>query len=193
MNKIELRKLYLEKRQALTEAEYLQRSHRICEFFFASIDLSFIKVLHTFLPITEKKEPDTWLIIDRIRREFPHIRLVVPRINDQQGELENFFFEGLHQLQKNKWGIDEPKQGVPAPPEKIDMVLVPLLAFDKHGNRVGYGKGYYDKFLSGCKPEVSKVGLSLFDPYENIPSDPFDVILTHCITSVAFYSFQISH
>lgn len=193
MTKQELRRLYLEKRMALSESEYFQLSRQLCENFFSYTDLSFIKIVHCFLPIVERQEPDTWLIIDRIRREFPHIRLSVPRVNHETETLENIFFEGLHQLEKNKWGILEPKQGVPTPSEKIDMVIVPLLAFDRKGHRVGYGKGYYDKFLSGCKIEVSKVGLSLFDPSAQIPSDPFDVILTHCITPGACYSFQISH
>src|SRR5688500_7530459 len=95
MTKQELRKIYIEKRQSLSEAEYGQLSFQLYQNFFSTIDLSFIKVLHVFLPVVSKKEPDTWLIIDRIRREFPHIRISIPRVNNQKGELENFYFEGL--------------------------------------------------------------------------------------------------
>lgn len=168
MIKAEIRKHYLQKRAALTEAEYLQLNYRICEQFFANIDLSFIKVIHAFLPIERKHEPNTWLIIDRIRREHPHIRLSLPRVNNLTGEMENFFFEGLHQLETNAWGIQEPKQGVPTEPGKIDMVLVPLLAFDLSGQRVGYGKGFYDKFLPQCKPSCRRLGISLFPPIDKI-------------------------
>jgi 5-formyltetrahydrofolate cyclo-ligase len=189
MTKQELRKIYLQKRKELSEAEYLARNHRVTEVFFSSVDLSFINVLHTFLPVVEKREPDTWLIIDRIRREFPHVRLSIPRVNIETDQLENFYFEGLHQLKKNNWGILEPTQGIPTPPEKIDLVLVPLLAFDKQGNRVGYGKGYYDRFLSICLPETKKVGISLFSSEEEIHTTDTDVQLDQCITPTELLIF----
>jgi 5-formyltetrahydrofolate cyclo-ligase len=189
LTKSEFRKIYLQKRLALTEAEYLQMSMLMSDRFFSSIDLSFIKVLHTFLPIRDKNEPDTWLIVDRIRREFPHIRLSIPKMNDN-GTMENIFFEGLHQLEKNSWGIEEPRQGVTTPIEKIDLVIVPLLCFDKQGNRVGVGKGYYDRFLADCKQHVKKVGFSFFDAIDLI-DDVYagDVPLTHCITPKEMLTF----
>jgi len=189
MTKQELRKIYLEKRQALSAAEYGQLNFQLYQNFFSSIDLSFTKVLHTFLPITSKNEPDTWLIIDRIRREFPHVRISIPRVNSQKGELENFYFEGLHQLTTNEWGIQEPKQGIPTEPEKIDFVVVPLLIFDKKGYRIGYGKGYYDQFLSQCQPKTKKVGISLFPPVESLPVEAHDVQLNYCITPSGMYEF----
>lgn len=189
MTKQEIRRVYLEKRKSLSETEYVQLTFQLYQNFFSAIDLSFVQVLHTFLPITAKREVDTWLIIDRIRREFPHVRISIPKVNHETGELENFFFEGLHQLQPNEWGILEPKQGVPTEYNKIDMVLVPLLAFDKRGHRVGYGKGYYDRFLQKCKPTVRKIGLSLFDAEENIPSEEYDVQLTEVVTPHAHISF----
>lgn len=168
MTKQELRKIYLEKRKALSEGEYAQLNFQLYQNFFSSIDLSFTRVLHTFIPIVSKHEPDTWLIIDRIRREYPNIRISIPRVNNNTGELENYFFEGLHQLTTNDWGIQEPKQGIPTESEKIDMVLVPLLVCDGSGNRVGYGKGYYDRFLKGCRSDVKKIGISLFEPVDRI-------------------------
>ena len=96
MTKKELRKLYLTKRKAITEAEYHLLNHQLYSNFFASFDLSFLHVLHTFLPIHENREPDTWPIIDRIRREFPHIRIVIPRVNKDTDTLDHFYFEGLH-------------------------------------------------------------------------------------------------
>jgi 5-formyltetrahydrofolate cyclo-ligase len=168
MTKDELRKIYLQKRTSLPEGTYEQLNKQLCDNFFAHIDLSFIKVLHTFLPIQKTREPDTWLIIDRIRREFPHVRISVPKINTETSVLDNFYFEGMHQLENNTWGIPEPKQGIPTPTEKIDAVLVPLLAVDKAGQRVGYGRGFYDKFLASCRPNSMKIGLSFFPPVEKI-------------------------
>lgn len=183
MTKQELRKIYLERRQSLSEAEYGQLNFQLYQNFFSSIDLSFVRVMHVFLPIISKKEVDTWLIIDRIRREFPHIRISIPKVNSQKGELENFYFEGLHQLTTNEWGIQEPKQGIPTEIEKIDFVLVPLLTFDLQGHRVGYGKGYYDKFLIKCADHCKKCGISFFEPEYEIDGITFtDVPLDNCIT-----------
>jgi 5-formyltetrahydrofolate cyclo-ligase len=166
MTKEQARKLYLQKRITLSDAEFQRLSHKLTDNFFAGVDLSFVKGLHTFLPIEKQKEVNTWLIIDRIKREFPHIKISIPRINNQSSVIENFYFEGIQQLEKNTWGIMEPKQGIPTPTEKIDVVLVPLLAFDRAGNRVGYGRGFYDKFLATlpCK----KIGLSFFPPIQFI-------------------------
>ena len=189
MKKAELRKLYLQKRESLSEANYLQASLALYQAFFTYIDLSFIKTVHLFLPIKEKREPDTWLMLDRIRREFPHVRLSLPKIKTD-GTMENIYFEGLHQLEKNKWGIEEPRHGVPTPIEKIDLVIVPLLCFDALGNRVGYGKGYYDQLLAACRPDTKKIGLSLFD--ETVEIDdiyPGDVKLTHCLTPSQLITF----
>jgi 5-formyltetrahydrofolate cyclo-ligase len=188
MTKEALRKIYRAKRNELSESEFLQMSRQLSDRFFLAIDLSFIKVVHVYLPIESKKEPDTWLIVERIRREFSHIRLSIPKVKGEV--MENIFFEGLHQLEKNGWGISEPKQGVPTPSEKIDLVIVPLLAFDKQGHRVGYGKGFYDRFLKECRPDCQKVGLSMFDPEnQSIETNEHDVLLSLCITPTKEYKF----
>ncbi len=188
MTKQEARKIYLQKRLDLSEGEYQQLNLQLYNQFFAQLDLSFIKCIHFFLPIEDKREPDTWPIIERIRREFAHIRISLPKMNGN--ELENIYFEGLHQLKKNKWGILEPQQGVPTPAEKIDMVIVPLLAFDEKGHRVGYGKGFYDRFLVECRKDCLKVGISLFpavDQFEGVEDN--DIALTNCISGHNFYCF----
>ena len=104
--------------------------------------------------------------------------------------LENIFFEGLHQLQVNSWGIQEPKHGVLTPVEKIDLVIVPLVVADESGHRVGYGQGYYDRFLKTCRPDCKKIGLSFFPcvgPISDI--DIHDVPLSSCITPREVISF----
>jgi len=182
MTKKEARREFLKKRQALSAGEVFSLNQQLYNRFFAHFDLSFIKTFHIFLSIEEKNEPDTWSLLDRIRREFPHVRLVVPRMKPNNS-LEHFYFEGLHQLKVNSWGIAEPRQGVPAEESKIDAVLVPLLACDKQGNRVGYGKGFYDQFLIQCRADCQKVGYSFFEPIDLIEdADPLDVPLDGCIT-----------
>jgi 5-formyltetrahydrofolate cyclo-ligase len=186
MTKAQLRKIYLQKRLDLTQAECLQLSRQLCEQFFFCIDVSLVKVLHIFLPIEKKNEPNTWLIIDRLRREFPNVRLSIPKTN---GTMENFYFEGLHQLETNAWGIAEPKQGIPTPTEKIDVVLVPLVAFDSTGHRVGYGKGYYDRFLASCRTDCKKIGISFFEPVDLIDdTTDTDIKLNGFLTPSNFFS-----
>ena len=70
--------------------------------------------------------------------------------------------------------------------------MIPLLAFDKKGFRVGFGKGYYDKFLARCKPNVIKAGLSFFDPVDEINDiSGFDIPLNFCITPKEIFSFSL--
>jgi 5-formyltetrahydrofolate cyclo-ligase len=190
MIKAELRRIYLQKRQALSEESYDSLSRRLCELFFASVDLSSMKTLHIFLPIREKREPDTWFIINRMQREFPHVRLSIPRVNNKTRLLENFYYEEKAQLVKSKWGIEEPSRGIPTPSEGIDLVLVPLLCADIEGHRVGYGGGYYDKFLKECLPSCRRVGLSLFEPVEKIDdANEQDVALNALVSPARYFAF----
>jgi len=190
MTKSDLRKHYLERRLALTEADYALFNERLCETFFLSVDLSFVRVLHTFLPIRKYKEPDTGLIMDGIRKSFPLIQLSIPKVNDKTAALENYFWEGPDQLVQNKWGLSEPRHGVPTPTDKIDMVLVPLVVFDRHGYRVGYGKGYYDRFLATCRSDCKAVGISFFPPIESISGIAwFDRKLDMAVTPEKVFQF----
>ena len=190
MTKDELRKQYLEKRLALTEADYARLNEQLRETFFLSVDLSSVRVLHTFLPIRKYKEPDTLLIMDGIRSTFPMIRLSIPKVNHKAGTLENYFWEGPDQLVQSKWGLTEPRHGEPTPTDKIDMVLVPLLVFDQQGYRVGYGKGYYDLFLSTCRTDCKTLGISFFPPIDSISDiEWFDRKLDLAITPERIFPF----
>jgi 5-formyltetrahydrofolate cyclo-ligase len=183
MTKKELRKIYLNKRMELPEPEYLLMNKKICDNLFGSVDFSAVTVLHTFLPIKANREVDTWQIIERINKSYPQIRICIPKMNNQTSELEHYYFEGPQQLQNNMWGIPEPVKGVPAPTEKIDAVLVPLLAFDRRGHRIGYGRGFYDRFLVSCRPDCRKIGLSFFQGEDRIDEiDDKDVALDLIVT-----------
>jgi 5-formyltetrahydrofolate cyclo-ligase len=168
MTKKELRKIYLKKRMELSDATFHQLNQQLCDNFFASVDLSGIHVLHTFLPIKKQREVNTWLIIERLKKEFTAVQVSIPAMNNETAELEHYYFEGVEQLKNNIWEIPEPVKGIPTPIEKIDVVLAPLLAFDRSGHRLGYGRGFYDRFLAKCRPDCLKVGLSFFDMEEKI-------------------------
>jgi 5-formyltetrahydrofolate cyclo-ligase len=190
MTKTELRKIYLDERLSLSDKEYERMNLGICENFFSHVDLSRVNVIHTFIPMEKTKEPDTWLIIERIQEEFPHIRISLPRINVKTIEIDNFFFETHKQLKTNPWGILEPQYGDATRTQDINMVLVPMLIGDQHGHRVGYGKGFYDKFLSTCREDCISVGLCFFEPIETIEDiNTLDIPLKYCVTPLNVHRF----
>lgn len=143
---------------------------------------------HVFLPIEEQKEVNTEFILHLLSGKDKEI--VISKSDFETREMTHFLLTDNTRIQKNKYNIPEPIDGLEVPATKIDVVFVPLLAFDKKGNRVGYGKGFYDKFLSQCKPETIKIGLSFFEPEELI-SDVFenDVLLNYCACPDGVYEF----
>jgi 5-formyltetrahydrofolate cyclo-ligase len=186
MTKAELRKEAAGLRKALTDAELQQRSLLLLEQF-QKLDLSTIRSIHIFLPISEKKEPDTFLIIEWLKQKHPAIKILVPKADFNSLVMTHHVFNGHEDLQKNVFNILEPQHS-DLHSGDIDLVVIPLLAFDLKGYRVGYGKGFYDRFLK----EIStiKLGLSLFEPVEQI-SDPdeHDIPLDSCITPSVRYDF----
>lgn len=189
MNKSTLRKKYLDQRLSLSDKQFKLLNQQLVDLFFKSIDLSNVKYLHIFLPIEKFKEVDTWLIIDRTLKELPQIKLVIPKVVGDS--LDHYLYEGKEQLVSDKWGIPEPASGELVNPDQIDLVIVPLVIADQHGHRIGYGKGYYDKFLSQCKSNVQKIGLSILPLLDGlIDSEATDVKLDGCVMPVSFNSFS---
>lgn len=190
MTKEELRKVYTQKRNSLSDYQYLDLNEELRRVFFKSIDLSGIKILHSFLPIEKNKEPDTRSILNQIRESHRDVRVSLPRVNDSTHLLESVFFESSTVLKINSWGIPEPENGELIDPQMIDIVLVPMLIFDRSGHRVGYGKGFYDKFLATTRPDCQRVGICLFDPVDRIDDIMgFDEPMDQCITPAGSYTF----
>ena len=191
MLKSELRKIYLEKQKSLTEPERIQLSRQISDLFFDNFDLQKIHFLHVFLSIAINNEILTAFIYERLWREFSEIVTVASRVNFQTMTLDNLPFNSVTKFFKNRWRIAEPPEGDLVKAEKIDLVLVPLLCFDRKGFRVGYGKGFYDKFLSECRPDCLKAGLSYFAPVDEIAdTTEFDVKLDFCIAPDRIIEFK---
>jgi len=190
MTKEELRKLYIKKRSSLSDSEYLQLNDELCGTFFKSVELSGIKILHTFLPIERQKEPNTRQIIIQIMERYRDLRIAIPRVNEMSQTLESILLESTTVLKNSGWGIPEPESGVVIDADQIEMVLVPMLTFDRRGHRVGYGKGFYDKFLSSTSHNCKRVGICLFDPVDRIDNImEFDERLDQCITPNGSYTF----
>jgi len=143
---------------------------------------------HVFLPIEEQKEVNTEYVLHLLSGKDKEI--VVSKSDFDTRGMTHFLLTDNTKIKKNEYDIPEPVNGLPVPSATIDVVFVPLLAFDLSGNRVGYGKGFYDKFLAECKPETIKIGLSFFEA-ENQIEDVFesDVKLDYCVTPEKVYSF----
>ncbi|WP_234736307.1 5-formyltetrahydrofolate cyclo-ligase [Tellurirhabdus bombi] len=192
MTKAEIRSLYRQKRRSLSKEEWQQRSEAIAERIFVSSLLDNRRVIHIFLPIEKQAEVNTWLIIHRLWREFPAIRIAVSRTDFTTGTMAHYELLPTSVLLTNQFQIPEPDPNTSLPIEtpQIDVVFAPLLAFDEEGNRVGYGGGFYDRFLINCRADCPIVGLSLFDPVPLI-DDTYegDITLTHCVTPFRLYTF----
>jgi len=183
VKKAELRKIYLARQRNLSPVERISKSEQISIQFFQAFDLSRIDFFHCFIAIEKFNEIDTNLIFQRIWREFPGIETLAPRANFQTGNIVNLEIALETELVKNAWEISEPAHDETVETEKIDLVLVPLLCFDRKGFRVGYGKGFYDRFLKNCRADCLKIGLSYFEPVAEIAdAQEFDVRLDFCVT-----------
>lgn len=186
MLKSTLRKEAVAKRNALNEQEVVELNESLLTQF-KTLDFSKINSIHIFLPIVVKKEPNTFLIIDWLQENHPEILIIVPKADFDTHLMSNYVFNNKADLVTNHYHIPEPKNakpftGVP------DMVIVPLLAFDKKGYRVGYGKGFYDRFLQNISTQ--KIGLSFFAPAEQIIDVHLnDIRLDKCITPNGIVAF----
>lgn len=194
MDKAELRKIYLARRKALTVEERNALSRQIAENFFDKSDLNKVRFFHCFLSIERLAEVDTAPIIRRLWRDFPGVKTVVPRVNRKIGEIESLTYSENDELLSGAWHIDEPAHHERVEPGEIDLVLVPLVCFDRGGQRVGYGKGFYDRFLVRCRPGCLKIGLSFFEPVDAIANThPGDIRLDFCVTPDRLYAMQGSN
>lgn len=145
--------------------------------------------IHIFLPIRRLKEPDTLMLAEWLRANYPEITLVISRSDLDAGTMDHYVWEKDDLLEVNSWGIEEPRSGLSIMAHQLDAVLVPLLAYDRQGNRLGYGKGFYDRFLAGCRPDCLKIGLSFFEAVDSLPAEPTDIPLDVCISSQKIWQF----
>ncbi|SHI63369.1 5-formyltetrahydrofolate cyclo-ligase [Mesonia phycicola] len=144
---------------------------------------------HLFLSIEQLKEINTEYILHILSGKDKNI--VVSKSDFEALTMKHFLLTDATPLKVNKWGIPEPVNGIEISPKQIDVVFIPLLAFDLKGNRIGYGKGFYDRFLSECKTDVIKIGLSFFEAVESIEdTNENDIPLDYCITPEKVYNFN---
>lgn len=187
MTKAELRKIYKAKRKTLSEDGIENLSLTISNQLLKLPvwDYSFY---HIFLAIEEQKEINTDYILNILSGKDKNI--LISKSDFKTGDMIHFLLTDNTLIKKNSYNIPEPIDGIEITNDKIEVVFIPLLAFDKQGNRIGYGKGFYDRFLAKCKPETIKIGLSFFEA-ENEITDVFksDIKLDYCVTPECVYTF----
>ena len=179
MTKSEIRKQETARRKALALQDVIALSEKLLQQF-SMLNFNGVTTIHFFLPIQENNEPDTFMLIKWLKKNHPEIKIIVPKSDFTTSLMTHHPYKGEEDLQKSLFNILEPvldEQYL----GKIDMVIVPLLAFDRNGYRVGYGKGFYDRFL--VAQNAIKVGLSLFESVDAITDlHANDVPLDLCIT-----------
>lgn len=187
MNKKDLRQQYKTLRRQLSDQEIEQKSMAIANGLLA-LPVWDKSYFHIFLPIRSQKEVDTECILHLLSGRDKEI--VVSKSDFDTRQMTHFLLTENTRFRQNQYGIPEPVNGLEVPVKMIDVVFVPLLAFDLSGNRVGYGKGFYDKFLAECKPGTIKIGLSFFQAVDAV-HDVFesDIQLDYCVTPDKAYRF----
>jgi 5-formyltetrahydrofolate cyclo-ligase len=193
LTKAEARSYIRRRRKQLDEETYRQANQRLYHQLFNFLSQINPGTVHCFLPILKNREVDTWPVISWLQEQ--HIRVAVSRSERESNVMQHFLLEETTRCTENAWGIPEPEGDklVRIHEQEFDLILIPLLAFDQRGERVGYGKGYYDRFLATCRPEAVKVGLSLFPAVENISDNtPWDIRLDAAVTPEQVWLFTES-
>ena len=169
MDKKTLRREIREKKRAMSEEEILSRSERLGELFAATEAYRNAKSVYGYLPYNQ--EVRTVPMLHKALDDGK--RVAVPKV---YGDTMKFLWlDDLTQVEKSEMGIPEPVADEPVADDRTALVLMPGVAFTKNGDRMGYGGGYYDRFLSD-EPNHPTVALCYeFQVMETLPTEEFDI------------------
>jgi 5-formyltetrahydrofolate cyclo-ligase len=186
MLKNKLRLHYSHLRDLLTKEEQKEASIALANRSL-SLPIWDKNYFHLFLSIHEKSEVDTSFLLSILQGRDKEV--IIPKMLPDH-QLEHYLLTDNTPLRANTFGIPEPLSGITVEPKRIEVVFLPLLVFDRKGYRVGYGGGYYDRFLAQCPESTVKVGLSFFDPVEAISDlNEYDVAMDFALTPKSSYEF----
>lgn len=189
MLKKDIRKTYKEKRLQLSHSDKTKMDDLLL-IQFQQLNIEIPDIVMTYIGLEKFAEFDPYLITDYCRFKNPQLILAYPVMSAATNALVAVRTHIDTAFEVNEYEIEEPVDGIPIAGNTIGLVIVPLLAFDNNGNRIGYGKGYYDRFLAGCREECIKVGLSYFEPIDNIDDvNEHDIKLDYCITPGGIFAF----
>ena len=188
MLKKDLRKIFKQKRDELSKEniEFLSRQiqARLIEFL-NQLEFQFV---NCFLSSHSKNEVQTQGIIQYLWEIDKNVS--VPHSNYENSEITSVEYLPHHTTSIDSFGIPSVDEPISINYDKIQVVLIALFAFDDKGNRIGYGKGMYDRFLSKCPGNTIKIGLSFFDSVDEISDvNEFDVPLDYAVTPSKVYRF----
>lgn len=193
MFKKEIRRIYKAKRLALHNTTCIMYDLQILEHIKSILPQKPITLL-TYAPLEKWNEPDVSLITKYLEENELLAALAFPKITEDNSSFNAISVDQETDFSLHNFDINEPKNGAIMDPKAIDIALIPLLAFDTNGYRVGYGKGMYDKYLQHCSADIVKIGISYFSPIEKITdSDTYDIPLDYCITPEKCYKFGPTH
>ena len=172
LDKASIRARSIQKRKAMPEEEYRSKSELISLRLFSFCVERQIKVIHCFLPMVARREPDISRFIDMALDGG--IRVIVPEVVKGQLEMRHHWYKKSTRLQDGHWGVSVPSASDEADPSFAELIMVPMLAAGRKGYRVGYGKGFYDYFLS--RIDAVFVGVCFSNELvDHVPNEPHDV------------------
>jgi 5-formyltetrahydrofolate cyclo-ligase len=189
MKKKDLRKQYLSKRLELSEEDRIIMNEKMLDQFL-QIKLPELNHVMSYIAIAEKHEVVPTAIEIWLKQQHPESLLCYPKTDLNVFSMEAVTHTEGMAIANNELGVAEPVTGENIDPQEIDLIIVPLVAFDERGYRVGYGKGFYDRFISRCHPGVITIGLSFFEAAEPIEdAAEYDVPLKYSVTPEKLYTF----
>jgi 5-formyltetrahydrofolate cyclo-ligase len=189
VTKKELRIKYRTLRKEITDVQFEKWSDLLL-VNFQQVSLPYVSSLLSYIPSGIHSEFNPEKMERYLCFQNPGLRISVPRIIAGSDQMDAVLVNDETEFSVNAFGIAEPVDGEITQPKSLDLVIVPLLAFDLSGHRVGFGKGYYDRYLSNCRSDLIKLGVSFFDAEEEIlDRNVFDVPLNYCITPFRVYEF----
>ncbi len=187
MLKEALRKKYKQKRKTLSSDEVFFLSEQIFKQFLNYFKPYSCSKVHIFIPIQKFNEINTSFFLDYFFKN--NIRVFVPKIIDEK-LISIEVFKNTNYIE-NSWGISEPESNIDSKIVDFDFVITPLLYCDSYGNRVGYGKGFYDALFKAVSTKTKKIGINYFNPDEMI-DDVWenDIPLDYLVTPYFVFSFD---
>jgi len=187
LSKSQLRNTYRTLRQKLSKTQIEDYSLAIANQLL-SLDIWNKSFYHIFLTIEEQNEVNTDYILNILAGKDKNVVLSKSKFEDFS--MKHYLLTDNTTLRKNTYNIPEPIDGIEIQTSQLEVVFVPLLAFDVSGNRIGYGKGFYDRFLANCHPETLKIGLSFFEAETEIfEASAADIKLDYCVTPQRVFQF----
>jgi len=189
MTKKELRLLYKQKRLDISPKDKVKWDDLML-LQLQTFNFEGVNTLLTYWPIEENNEPNTHLFTRYLQHFVPDLRVAYPVTDFTNNTMKAVLVDSEQFYSTNKYGLTEPKDGIEIEPQAIDLIFVPNLICDSNGYRVGYGKGFYDKFLAQCGQDVTLMGFNYFPPIDSISdTNEFDIPMNYCITPNDVFEF----